>query len=492
MVILDYERRMGRVICDNWLLDVIRYHPDHVVSNPAARFSVFSEPILTAVSPTGMFNPGLTKEIMRRIYTHDPFAKVQITDELLKIIHPVNIRVETLPQPKNSKYQYRNYQERCVKLALMEGRGVFLLPTSSGKSLVIYGIIDNMTRVRPDVRKVLILVPTIQLVKQFHADLLDYGMDPKKVSMYSGFSPSLPDGDVIIANRQWLEGHADDMPEPDMVIIDECHQLKKANLVKKYIQKMRTNIRFGLTGTLPEEDVDVWQVKGVVGPVLASEDIINLQSKGVIANVSLHCVRMALPDKNRMMGFDYHEEWNFVEHHTGSNKVIASFVNKLKGNTLLLFSHVKHGQKLFELVENPNKHLIYGMTDLEDRETARALMESETGVVIVANMACFSTGINIKNMHNIVFGASTKSAVRLCQSIGRGLRMLDGKDKINIIDIHHNTPYSGRHFERRKEIYSSVYQINNMEVTEIPCSPTTETPNMEAMEDDIEDDKLDI
>ncbi len=467
---------MGRLICDNWLMDVIRYHPDHVASNPAARFSMFADPIQSSVSPTGLFQPGLTTEIIRRIYTYDPFADVRITDELREIIHPLKIRMDSLEPIANPKFKYRDYQERCVKLALLEGRGIFLLPTSSGKSLVIYGIIENITKMRPDIKNVLILVPTIQLVKQFHTDLLDYGMNPKKISMFSGFSPGIPNEGIIIANRQWLEDHADEMPLPDMVIIDEAHQLKKSNNVSKYIKKMRTNIRFGLTGTLPEEEVDVWQVKGILGPVLASEDIINLQTKGVIANVSLHSVRLMIPDKNRMNGTDYHEEWNFLEHHTGSNELIATFVNKLQGNTLLLFSHVKHGKKLFELVTNPEKHLIYGMTDLDDRETARALMEAKTGMVIVANMACFSTGINIKNMHNIVFGASTKSSVRLCQSIGRGLRMRSDKDTINIIDIHHNTEYSKRHYERREEIYSEVYQINNIKVVDIKCQPTTELP----------------
>ncbi|MEI6422564.1 MAG: hypothetical protein WCP55_10115, partial [Lentisphaerota bacterium] len=78
--------------------------------------------------------------------------------------------------------------------------------------------------------------------------------------------------------------------------------------------------------------------------------------------------------------------------------------------------------------------------------------------------------------HNIVFGASTKSSVRLCQSIGRGLRMRSDKDTINIIDIHHNTEYSKRHYERREEIYSEVYQINNIKVVDIKCQPTTELP----------------
>ena len=262
------------------------------------------------------------------------------------------------------------------------------------------------------------------------------------------------------------------------ILVSNCHQLKKMNNVAKYIRKMRTNIRFGLTGTLPEEEVDVWQTKGITGPVLASEDIVDLQARGVIANVSLHCVRLMLPDKNLQVENDYHGEWSFNETHTGSNQLITTFVNRLKGNTLLLFSHVEHGKKLFQLIENSEKHLIYGKTELEDRETARALMETKTGMVIVANMACFSTGINIKNMHNIVFGASTKSSVRLCQSIGRGLRMRDDKDHVNIIDIHHNTDYSGKHFSRRKEIYSEAYGINNIKVDDIKCLPTTELPKI--------------
>lgn len=469
MIVFDYERKLGHVKCGNDEMDAIRYHPSFVCSNKASRFCRFSEPVHSAVTPTGLYQPGLTYEIIRRVYELNPFAEVRVTKELESILRPIEVRADSLRRPVNPKYEYRDYQERCVRLALRQGRGVFVQPTSSGKSLVIYGIIDNMTAHRPDIRNTLVLVPSIQLVRQFHSDLIDYGMDPGGVHMYTASSPDEPPGGVIIANRQWLEGHAGGLPDIHMLIVDEAHQLRKTNQVSKFVRDMPTHIRFGLTGTLPEEPVDVWFIKGVIGPVLAKGDVQTLQSRGLVADVNIASVRLYLPDKPRDAKWDYHEEWNYLENHEGSNEIIAGIADKLKGNTLLLFSHIEHGKKLFDMVRKHKKRLIFGETDLDYREDARREMEEETGMVIVANMACFSTGINIKNIHHIVFGSSTKSSIRVCQSIGRGLRMKEGKHKVDIIDIHHAAGYSERHYAKRAEIYSSVYGINNIRTRTLTC-----------------------
>ena len=135
----------------------------------------------------------------------------------------------------------------------------------------------------------------------------------------------------------------------------------------------------------------------------------------------------------------------------------------MKGNTLVLFSLIKHGKELYNLIEG-GKHgcyLVYGATDTETREDVRRLAEKETGIIIIASFGVFSTGVNIRNLHNIIFASPSKSRIRNLQSIGRGLRKSDTKSTASLYDIADDLSFKERknytlnHFMERVKIYSS-------------------------------------
>ena len=79
----------------------------------------------------------------------------------------------------------------------------------------------------------------------------------------------------------------------------------------------------------------------------------------------------------------------------------------------------------------------------------------------MASYGTFSTGINIRNLHNVIFGHPAKSRIRNLQSVGRVLRKAEGKDKATLFDIsddlswkkHKN--FSLRHFFERVKIYNT-------------------------------------
>lgn len=137
---------------------------------------------------------------------------------------------------------------------------------------------------------------------------------------------------------------------------------------------------------------------------------------------------------------------------------MVNFASKLNGNSIILYDHNDHGKLLFDLAVASGRKtfMIFGETELDKREDIRSLMESESGILLVANTKCFSVGINIKNIQNIIFAFSSgKGITKIMQSIGRGLRRTEYKHTMNLVDFYHNFKYSTIHYRKRKKLYSN-------------------------------------
>ena len=154
----------------------------------------------------------------------------------------------------------------------------------------------------------------------------------------------------------------------------------------------------------------------------------------------------------------YREELDYTYESTFRNDLLTKLCEKLENNTLILVNHIKHGEQLMDhlsLLKNKQVYFIRGEVEVEERDNIKKIMEKDSNVVCVAISAIFSTGINIKNLHNIVFAAGGKSFIRTVQSIGRGLRKHLSKNKLIIFDICDRLRYGIRHYEKRKDIYDT-------------------------------------
>ena len=173
----------------------------------------------------------------------------------------------------------------------------------------------------------------------------------------------------------------------------------------------------------------------------------------------------------------YADELEFIVGHEKRNKYIRNLVLSLEGNTLLLFRLVKkHGRILYDMIEEKTDDdrktfFVFGGTETEVREQIRAIAETERDAIIVASYGVFSTGINIRNLHNIVFSSPSKSRIRNLQSIGRGLRLSDNNQETVLYDIaddlrwKNRKNYAYRHHEDRMKIYDEEkfpYKIYNI------------------------------
>ena len=360
------------------------------------------------------------------------------------------------PKSKGKTLKIRDYQLEAVQLALSRNRALILSPTASGKSLIIYSLVRYYQMAG---ERTLILVPTTSLVEQMYSDFQDYGWSPGTYcqKVYQGYTTKI-EKDVVISTWQSIYK----MPRKyfeqfGCVIGDEAHTFKAKSLTGIMTKLHQCKYRFGFTGTLDGTQTHRLVLEGLFGPVKKVISTKELMDKKTLANLRIKCI--ILRHSNIRERMTYAEELTYIAGNDKRNDFIANLLVHLTGNSLCLFQLVeKHGKILYDKVkENENVYFVYGGTDTSDREEIRGLVEKHTNSTTIASFGTFSTGINIRNIHNIVLASPSKSKIRVLQSIGRGLRTSSTKDSILIYDIADNLGndnYTLRHFTERLNIYN--------------------------------------
>lgn len=375
----------------------------------------------------------------------------------------------------------RPYQLKSAFHALTHRRRILLSPTASGKSLVIYLMV--MWYLDTEDEDILIMVPTTTLVEQMYKDFEEYGMDAEKycAKVYSDTESSAAKKEkssskrVVISTWQSLQRTKTDWFQRfGMVIGDEAHHFKGKTLTAIMNKNSEAHYRIGTTGSLDNKMVNQLVLEGVFGPVHRVISTKELQDKGYIADLKITMfalgysaedrqkVGKARKHKGRWYPMTYQEEIDFLIKHKDRNQFICDVVDQLEGNTIVLYRYVEtHGEVLYNMIADQRKNVYYvhGNVDTSDREAIRAIVETKSNAVIVASEGTFSTGINIRNIHNVVFASPTKSQIRVLQSIGRGLRKADNDQQTTLIDIIDDLRYNGRnnyalvHANDRRKIY---------------------------------------
>ncbi|BCV02979.1 MAG: hypothetical protein CM15mV59_1020 [Caudoviricetes sp.] len=373
------------------------------------------------------------------------------------------------------KHVPRDYQIEGVYDALKHNRKLLISPTASGKSLMIYAIVRYYVEKK---QSTLIVVPTTSLVEQMYKDFEDYGWDVGSFchKIYAGKERET-NSQVIITTWQSIYKLPRKYFERFSVVIgDEAHQFKSKSLISIMTKLSDAKYRFGFTGTLDGTQTHKWVLEGLFGPSYKIIKTDELMKKGHLATLDIN-VLLLKHSPNKFETFE--DEVQYIIGHEKRNRFIRNLALDLKGNTLILFARVEaHGQPLYEMInnkkiDNRNVFFIHGGVDTEDREKVRAITEKESNAIIVASYGTFSTGINIKNLHNIIFASPSKSRIRNLQSIGRVLRKGDKKSKATLYDIADDIRYKSRknytlnHLIERIKIYNEEnfnYDIINVPI----------------------------
>ena len=378
------------------------------------------------------------------------------------------------PKSKGKSLQIRDYQMAAFVHAVRNNRSLSLSPTASGKSLIIY-LLSRWY----ESNRVLILVPTTSLVEQMYSDFLDYGyVESKMQKIYQGHSREITK-EVTISTWQSLYK----MPKKyfeqfGCIIGDEVHLFKAKSLTNIMNKMHQTQYRHGFTGTLDGMQTHQLVLEGLFGSVNRVTSTKELMDKNTLAKLNIKCIVLQYPDADKkfMKDQNYQDEVDLLVRDERRNKFIVNLTTHLKGNTLVLFQFVeKHGAVLYDMMKDLDRKVFYvwGGTDTQTRENIREITEKEKNAIIVASYGTFSTGINIRNLHNVVFSSPSKSRIRVLQSIGRGLRQGTDKSTATLYDIADDLTWKTkqnftlRHFMERINIYNEEefdYEIKNLPI----------------------------
>jgi superfamily II DNA or RNA helicase len=367
----------------------------------------------------------------------------------------------------------RDYQIEGVYDALKYNRKLLISPTASGKSLMIYGIIRYYAERNENI---LLIVPNTSLVEQMYKDFESYGFDVGSYchKIYAGKERDT-NAQVIITTWQSIYK----LPKQyfdrfNVVIGDEAHQFKSKSLVSIMTKLYDAKYRFGFTGTLDGSQTHKWVLEGLFGPsykIIKTDELIE---KGHLSKLDIKILLLKhSPNKFQT----YEDEVQYLIGNEKRNNFIKNLALDLKGNTLILFTRVEaHGEPLYNLINSSKVDdrlvfFVHGGVDVEDREKVREITEKENNAIIVASYGTFSTGINIRNLHNVIFASPSKSRIRNLQSIGRVLRKGENKVKATLYDIADDISYKSKknytlnHLIERIKIYSEEnfnYDIINI------------------------------
>jgi len=316
--------------------------------------------------------------------------------------------------------------------------------------------------------KILVIVPTINLVNQLTSDFADYGFDTDThVHKIHGGLEKRTNKPIVISTWQSLV----DMPKSffssfDAVIGDEAHQFKAKSLISIMTSLVNAKYRIGTTGTLDGTKTHKLVLEGLFGTVRKVTTTKELMDRKILADFEVKCLLLKHDPKvcEALKNADYATEIEYLVSSDARNKFISNLAVSLKGNTLLLFQFIKHGEALKALIEakvtNRNVYFIYGKTEADIREDVRKLIESETDAIIIASSGVFSTGVNIKNLHSVIFASPSKARIRILQSIGRVLRTSTTKTSAVLFDIADDIVhkkkenFTFKHFAIRLQYYA--------------------------------------
>lgn len=439
---------------------------------PAVKKRLWDGKIRMLDRNTGQINAGLYWAIKKFAMQRGYGIKVEPSDygypyDTNKINHVQTMEwIDTLGLP----FKPRDYQYDAFTHGIQYKRAILLSPTGSGKSFIMY-LLMRWYLAQQTNQKVLIIVPTTSLVEQLYSDFKDYGFDVEQNChrIYSGKDKETEKPIIISTWQSVYKLHPFWFHQFGAIFGDEVHGFKSKSLSSIMNKAKNAEYRWGTTGTLDGTQVHKLVLEGLFGPVHRVTSTHELQQKNTLAKLDIDIILLEYSKEQckSMEGKTYHEEIDFIVSNEKRNKFIANLAVDRTGNTLVLFNLVdRHGKVLRDLIEAKLKNgqrLFYvsGETKTSDREQIRNIVEKQKNSIILASLGTFSTGINIKNIHNIIFASPSKSQIRVLQSIGRGLRVSEDGTDTHLYDIADDLHVGNRknftllHSGERIKIYNS-------------------------------------
>ena len=377
MIKIEFNSTSHAVI-DGPELNVIREH--FSVKNEAVhfqrRFGRFVPPRTYVISNQGKVEIGLIEEIIK--FCNKKQIEFKLQKEIKEILYPSLSKTHTTPYDLNLKL--REYQQDIVEKCITNGRGTIVLATAGGKTLTMAGLLEFYYKNFSRNFKCLIIVPDLGLVNQTKGDFKDYNTS-FTTSKWTGKDELNLSTNVIVANLGILQSSKQDISwieHIDLLIVDEVHKLRRGNKVNKILCKIKTNNRFGFTGTLPPDNLDKWNIFGKIGPQLFEKMAHELRDEKYVAPAKVHVLEInySTPTNQIYQGNNsnafYLQENEFIRSNTYRNNLISKLCNKLDNNALILVDYIEHGELLTaalqEVCKKKKVYFIQGSVDTDERK----------------------------------------------------------------------------------------------------------------------------
>ena len=484
------ERHIGYVLNEYFSFKVpnFQFHPNFRAKIWDGKIRLFN--IQTGQMYLGLY-PYLKEWAIKHSYKLQSDI-VEVTSNNTDYDSCYKYMLDLKPMAKGENISARTYQIESFGHCVRQERALLLSPTSSGKSLVIYSLI-RWHQEFLDNDKILILVPTTNLVTQMYNDFKDYSTKTKwnvEDNCHIIYSGKEKDSDKQIYISTWqslFRLGAQYFKKFGMVVGDEAH-LCNAQSLKGILEKMTNcRYRFGTTGTITDSKTHKLVLEGLFGKTYQAVTSKELMEDKHISDLKIECLLLKYNDEESkaLKNATYKEEIDFIVSSKKRNEFIADLALARKGNILILFNYVeKHGKVLENIIkhklqlnialanhEDRNVFFIAGETSVEDRENIRRMAEVENSI-IVASSGVLSTGVNIRNLQSLIFAHPYKGKIRNLQSIGRVLRLDDKDNKAILFDLvddlswkkHQN--YGIKHWKERVKTYTSEqFDYNFREIT---------------------------
>ena len=369
---------------------------------------------------------------------------------------------EFIEKELSPKFTPHDYQIDSFVHCIRNKRALILSPTGSGKSFIIYSVIKWINK------KTLIVVPTTSLVDQMRQHFISYGCDENDIHIIRGGKEKTTNRPIVISTWQSIykmpKAYFDDY---SVVVGDECHLFKAKSLTTLMEKMVNCKYRFGFTGSLDGTHCHKLVLEGLFNTTKEFIKTKKLIDTKRLSDFEIKCLVLKY-NKNEcrdVSKLNYQGELDFIVRHERRIKFIRNLALSLKGNSLLLFQFVdKHGKVLYNEINkysNDDRRVffIHGGIDADERERIREITERSLDAIIVASYGTFSTGVDIINLHNVVFCSPYKSRIKNLQSIGRVLRKGESKDTAILFDIADDlrvgkkANHTLKHFAQRVQLY---------------------------------------
>lgn len=374
------------------------------------------------------------------------------------------------------------YQYDAIYQSIKNKRITLKAATGAGKSFIIMGISNYLF---DSEKRVCIIVPSVNLVNQMYTDFEEYceknefPIEQYFHRLYSG-QDKFSKKPGMITTWQSLSAlkkknkvqFYELLNSFDALIVDEAHSSKSNELVSICEGATEVEYKIGTTGTIDQNKISQLTIEGNLGPVykvVTTKEMIDM-GRSAEVDIKAFVLKYPLEECKLVKDYKFDDEKTFVQIHERRNKFLAKLCCSTVGTTVILFDEVvEHAKPFYERVKEMSKRPVYlfvGEVKADKREAIRRIANVED-CVIVASYQTMSTGLNIPNIRYVILGSSSKSFIRIVQTIGRGVRKAEGKEKVVIIDIVDNCKYKSKknyfldHFEERLKIY----QIEQFPIT---------------------------